>query len=1791
MSRPDKPAHKRKAAESTTDRNTSKRPRTEPPPNSATQSRPKDARPKTEDKPVREVAKSLLSKEQPAFPRGGASLLTPLEKKQIDARAWRDAEREEADQSTLFDGKPGTAETESRTIGTVGAADKSKNRKKSKDNKAAETQTLPKDTTIGGLSYKRLIVGSLLLGRIAAIGNHDLTVSLPNNLVGYVPITAISKKFSSKVESVVQKEGDVDDEEDDIDLDAHFDVGQFVRVTVTSLGQPAATHGAQARKHIELSLDPALVNHGLNKSLLVPGVTVQASISSVEDHGLVVALELEDEKCSGFIPAKHLPEGKDIDLMKEGAVLLCQVVKHEQGAKVLTLTASLSGQKAAKTPSTIEAYLPGTVVDVLVTEVQSTGLVGKVMGILTVTADSVHSAAFKNSDFKDSYKVGQKVKGRLIFKIGTTDDCKCGFSVLDHISKSQSASHLDELKVGQTLESAKVVSIEPGLGVYLDLGAGATGFAHISRLADGQTDAISATSGPFKISSTHKARITDYSTFDGLYGLSLQPSVLSQKYLRLEDVSPGDKVTAKIDKVIIGPAGIKGLIVKLTDSITGFVPDLYLSDAVLANPEKKFREGASVKLRVLSVDPIKREMRLTAKKSLVNTDLKLWSSFSAIESGHSSIGTLVKVDSNGALVQFFGNVKGFLPVAEMSEAYIKDAREHFKVGQVVTVHVLSVDPDGRRLTVSCREAQSSKSTTESVVNSLQTGTLVSGTVFEKSSDDIMLRLESSSSIARLSLDHVSDGSLKKRQSAFSKVRVGQKLEGLLLLDVQTKRNLVAVCNRKSLIQAANTGSLIRSFEGLEVGKTVTGYVSNITTDGIFVSFASRISALISPRNIPEEQIEQEDFGFTKFQAVTAKISSIDYKGATPRFWLTLKEKTTAESQKQKEEVAPAEESLVDPAGAAITVRSQLTVGTVTKARIVSVKESQLNVELAKDVQGRVDVCEVYDKWEDMKDRKKPLHKFAPKQVIDVKIIGAHDTRTHRFLPLSHRHGKTTVYELTAKPSELAGSDVTSLSYADLKAGDSYVAFVNNIEKQYVWANISPIVRGRIKNVDLSDDLSMTADVETNYPIGSAIRAKVLSVDVEKGRLDLTGKTADTATSLTINDVAVGQILAGRVTKISDRQVMLSLSETFAGAIDLIDIADDYNDAHTATFQKKEIVRACVVRVDVPNKRVSLSTRPSKILSSSLPIVDPELSSVEQINVNDIYRGFIRNVDDKGIFVTLGHGLTAFVRVSHLSDDYLKEWKDNFQRDQLVKGKIISVDKFSGHMQMSLKESVLTSDYKPPLNFTDLKAGDFVTGTVAKVEDFGVFILVDNSERIRGLCHRSQIAERPIQDARKLFKEGDAVKAKILKVDLGKRQVNFGLKASYFGDLEGSADTAEEGSDVTDSSEDAEDMEDEEMEDLDEEEGIDGGAHLDDSDSEQAALDSDEDMADAGNGQPEKKKTTATTTLKVGGFDWHGLSASNATKRSQADLDSDEEAATEKPKKRKKRAEIEVDRTGDLDAHGPQSGDDFERLLLGDADSSLLWIQYMAFHMNLGEIEQAREVGERALKSIGLGQDAEKRNIWVALLNLEVVHGDDESLEGIFQRACEYNDPREMHGNLVSILIQAHKYDKADELFQTMLKKYTQDPKIWLNYATFLFDTKGDADKARDVLPRALQTLPKFTHLDITSKFAQLEFKSEAGVPERGRTIFEGLISSFPKRMDLYNVLLDLEMKVGDEDQIRALLERITSRQGLKPKQAKYFFSRWLKFEDKNGNEDKIDAVKEKAAMWVREGKAQAGDGQ
>lgn len=1458
------------------------------------------------------------------------------------------------------------------------------------------------------------------MGQVSRINSLDIEVSLPNNLTGHVTIVTVSEQLTQRLAAdAVEKEDDEDEDEDkDVDLKSIFAVGQYLRAYVVStMDEP--TKG-KSKRRIELSLRPSESNTGLTKDDIVPNSTVMASVVSVEDRGYV--MDLGVSKVGAFLPRSEVDSTIAEERLQPGAVFLCQVTSKNANGKIVQLSLlqkKLGNVKAVPEASTINTFLPGTTVDVLISNTERRGLSGKIMGHLDVTADLIHSGAGPAGVSLDSvYKIGSRVKARVICNFPAAKEPKLGISLLPHITslrqkrpeKTTDAKKLptEILPVSSLVEKCTVRHVEAEIGLFVDLGVpGLSGIVHISRVKDGKVDALYETSGPYQIGSEHKGRIVGYNEVDGLFQVSFQKTVLDQQYLRLEDVPLGAVVTCEVEKLIIDESGVSGLILKVAEGINGFVTERHLADVRLQHPEKKFREGMKVKARVLSTDLSKKQMRLTLKKTLVNSDAPIMKNFEEISVGMQAPGTIVKIQSSGAYIQFFGSLKGFLPISEMSEAFIRDPQEHFRVGQVVNVHVLDVDPETRRLIVSCKDPSAFGLDKQTALKALNIGDIVSAKVTQKTEDQVYVELADGQLKAVLPVGHLTDKSVSKNQFALKRVSVGQTLSDLVVLEKHENRRSIILSQKPSLVNAARNKTFLARFEDAKEGKIVQGFVRNITVTAVFVQFGGHLHALLPKSRLPADVQTQPDFGMHKYQSLEVKIVGLiqDLRRILVAPADAEEEEKTSKKSKEKA-AAPADD---------------ISFGSVVRAMVTSIKDTQLNVQIADtQVQGRIDVSQVFDKWEDIADSKDPLDKFHKKQLLKARVMGIHDAKDHRFLPFSHRSAHS-VLELSAKSSDLKADTPKPLSMDDIKVGESYVAFVNNASPSFLWVNLSPSVRGRISAMEASDDLSQLNDLEANFPVGSALKVRVTAVNPKNNHLDLSARSAGTSEAINWSALKQNMVLPGRVTKVNERQVLVKLSELVSGPVHLPDMADNFDDVNTLKYKKGDIVRVSIVELDTSNKRLRLSTRPSRIMSSTLPVEDKEITQVSQVKPGDIIRGFVKNVSDKGLFVLLGGQVTALVKISNLSDRFLKEWKDGFQVDQMVKGRVISVDTATGHLELSLKSSVVDEDFTPLITFNDIKEGQIVTGKVRKVEEFGAFILVDNSANVSGLCHRTQMAEKPVQDATNLYKEGDAVKAFVLKVDASKKRINFGLKPSFFDDEDTDMDS-DAGAALDDGDNEEESDEDAEMEEggaTIEILGTDNQEDSDEDEEEEGEGDEDEDVNEDSDEEMDDQPTKKSRGLAVGKkSDWSADPFGDSGAESEEETKDDEKS--KKKKKRRSNNEIEVDKTAQLDANGPQTSSDYERLLLGQPDSSELWIAYMAFQMQVSELSKAREVAERAIKSINIREETEKLNVWVAYLNLEVAYGSKTTVEEIFKRACQYNDEQEVYERLASIYIQSEK---------------------------------------------------------------------------------------------------------------------------------------------------------------------------
>jgi rRNA biogenesis protein RRP5 len=393
------------------------------------------------------------------------------------------------------------------------------------------------------------------------------------------------------------------------------------------------------------------------------------------------------------------------------------------------------------------------------------------------------------------------------------------------------------------------------------------------------------------------------------------------------------------------------------------------------------------------------------------------------------------------------------------------------------------------------------------------------------------------------------------------------------------------------------------------------------------------------------------------------------------------------------------------------------------------------------------------------------------------------------------------------------------------------------------------------------------------------------------------------------------------------------------------------------------------------------------------------------------------------------------------------------------------------------------------------------------------------------------------------------------------------------------DDSEEESDGDDVDDDAE-VSDEEEEDEESEE--DSDVQMDESDSDDDSKESleDSEMDDADDSEDSEDEPIG----KDLGFEWDAKEASDdAALGKSTDQDSDKVALSKREKKRLREArELEILHREQALRDGdqvPESAQEFEKLLIASPRSSFLWVRYMAFHVSCGAYEEAKEVAERVIVAIPASEESERMNVWAAYLNLENKYGTpspEEAVQKLFKRAVQIASAKHMYMTLISMYERNGQDEPLEENLKKAVKKFSYSLKVWMAYIRTNV-LKGDSEAARKLLDRATQALPKHKHIKLLMRTALLEMKE--GNPERGRTMFEGILRNYPRRTDIWSVYIDQEIKQGDTQRIRALFERATHLD-LNAKSMKFLFKRYLDFERSEGDSERIAHVKKRAMEYV-----------
>ncbi|KAK2985370.1 hypothetical protein RJ640_029327 [Escallonia rubra] len=1222
---------------------------------------------------------------------------------------------------------------------------------------------------------------------------------------------------------------------------------------------------------------------------------------------------------------------------------------------------------------------------------------------------------------------------------------------------------------------------------------------------------------------------------------------------------------------------------------------------------------ASFSRKKMLADVESSSLILTAKYSLINSAQQLPLDVSQV-CPHSVLhGYVCNLIETGCFVRFIGRLTGFAPKNKATDDRKADLSEVFYTGQSVRCNVLDVSSETDRITLSLKQSLCSSMDASFIqeyflleekiaklqlsdsngsglkwVDDFSIGGVIEGIVHEAKDVGVVISYPKYNDIFGF-IAHYQLGGITVK--AGSKVRAAvldiARMERLVDLSLKpefvhrsTEEGSSVQTHKKVYLSslAPFTCSLLQKRKGgahrdLEVHQTVNAIIEIVKENYLVLSIPQCNFALgyasVTDYNTQKSRPKK----FVNGQSVIATIMALPSPSTSGRLLLLLKSTSeVTESSTSKR----------------LKKKSSYNVGSLVHGEITEIKPLEMRLKFGLGFHGRVHITETdFDSAVE-----EPFNNFRIGQTLTARILSKANK--------SEKDKKFCQWELSIKSSMVTGSseegDKPIIEDFKFVTGQHVTGFVCKVDKEWVWLTVSRDVRAQLYVLDSACEPNELQEFQKRFLVGKALSGYILSVNKEKKLLRLVlhpliavperelGEDLSSTLNGPISHIAEGQTVGGRISKILPGVggLLVQIDPHLYGKVHFTELTDIWMSNPLSKYHEGQFVKCEVLEISRSIKgtiHIDLSLRsssngkqghrPAELGDNAHSLSQP-VEKIEDLHPDMVVQGYVKNVSPKGCFIMLSRKLDAKILLSKLSEGYVENPEQEFPIGKLVIGKVVSVEPLSKRVEVSLRTSSASKATKYDISkMSSLRVGDIISGTIKRVESYGLFITVEHSNLV-GLCHVSELAEDPIDDIEARYRAGEKVAAKILKVDEDRHRISLGMKSSYL-----AGDHTDDETPQIRKFDDA-------IEDSDIVAGNDLALLPQTSSAGLTIVDVHyENRKHSVLAEAESRASIPPLEVSLDDIENSAMYITVTENIGNTDITDtiDEKTKRRAMKKAKEQREREIRAAEErlLEKDIPRTADEFEKLVRSSPNSSFVWIKYMAFMLSLADVEKARSIAERALRTINIREETEKLNIWVAYFNLENEYGNppEEAVVNLFKRALQYCDPKKVHLALLGMYERTEQHKLAVELLDKMVKKFKHSRKVWLRRIQMIL--KQNQDGVQSLMSRALLCLPRKKHIKFISQTAVLEFK--CGVPDRGRSMFEGMLREYPKRTDLWSIYLDQEIRIGDVDVIRALFERAISL-SLPPKKMKSLFSKYLGYEKSLGDEERIESVKRKAMEYV-----------
>ena len=328
-------------------------------------------------------------------------------------------------------------------------------------------------------------------------------------------------------------------------------------------------------------------------------------------------------------------------------------------------------------------------------------------------------------------------------------------------------------------------------------------------------------------------------------------------------------------------------------------------------------------------------------------------------------------------------------------------------------------------------------------------------------------------------------------------------------------------------------------------------------------------------------------------------------------------------------------------------------------------------------------------------------------------------------------------------------------------GDVVEGIVLGVKDDEIILNIGYKSEGIITRSEYTNTPNL--DLRTVVSVGDVMQAKILKVNDGEGQVALTYKrlAAEKGNKRLEEAFEKHEVLTAKVAAVLNGGLSVIIDEARV-FIPASLISDSY-EKDLAKYAGETI--EFVITEFNPKKRRIIGDRKQLIVAKK-EVLKKDLFG--KIKVGDTVEGTVKNITDFGAFIDLG-GADGLLHISEMSWGRVENPKKVYKIGDSVKAFVKDIQ--GEKIALSLK----FEGANPWINAeTKYAVGNVVTGTVARMTDFGAFVELEPG--IDALLHVSQISKDHVEKPSDALKIGQEVTAKVVEFNKDEKKISLSVKA-------------------------------------------------------------------------------------------------------------------------------------------------------------------------------------------------------------------------------------------------------------------------------------------------------------------------------------------------------------------------------------------------------------------------------